>query len=192
MTGDQPRIYIGHTDEHPWLNTEITVYYQRLEDNDTAYAGLVMGARSGPSGHGDDNCTATTYYARMRHDGDVDVAKELEHPTALAAESSAIWDGGPLPTNQWIGMKFVVVNVDDSQHVRLQVFRDVTEGADGGAWEPLIDRVDQGGWAPAHACAYEADHIITAGGGVTFIRNTGLTGAGARYKWFTVREIDAQ
>lgn len=192
MTGSQPRIYLATLDNHPWLNVEITVYYQRLEDAGTAYAGLVVGARSGPNGHGTDNCTATTYYARFRHDGDVDVEKELEHPASEGRESQELWDGDPLPTEIWIGMKYIVTNQDADQHVRLQVFRDLTEGENGGTWEPLIDMVDEGGWSPDHACAYEADHIIVQGGGAVFVRNTDLSGPGALYKWLTVREIEAQ
>ncbi len=191
MSGSQPRIYLGTAENHPWLNVEITVYYQRIEDDGTAFAGLVVGARSGPNGHGTDNCTATTYYARIRHDGRIDLAKELEHPTALARETKPIWPAdAPLPTGQWIGMKYIVYN-DGQGGVRLLVYRDLTVGQNGGDWELLVDSTDSGGWAPAHACDFEADHVIVEGGGVVFIRNTGLTGAGALYRNLTVREIDA-
>ena len=191
MSGTQPRIYLATTDNHPWNDVEITVYYQRLEDDNTAYAGLVVGARSGADGHGGDNCTATTYYARFRHDGRADVAKELEHPTAEARATTSIWpEDGPLPTSQWIGMKYIVYN-DELGGVRLQVFRDLTEGADGGTWEPIIDSTDNGGWAPTSNCTYEADHIVLEGGGTVFIRNTGTTGPGALYRNLTVRQIDA-
>jgi hypothetical protein len=190
MTGSQPRIYLGTTSSHPWHNTEITVYYQRIEDDNTAFAGLVVGARSGPDGHGTDNCTATTYYARIRHDGRIDLAKELEHPTALARETKYIWPSdAPLPSGQWIGMKYIVYN-DEQSGVRLLVYRDLTEGENGGDWELLVDSTDNGGWAPTHTCDFEADHIIREGGGVVFIRNTGLTGPGALYRNLTVREID--
>jgi hypothetical protein len=191
MTGSQPRIYLGTADNHPWLNVEITVYYQRLQDDATPWGGLVVGARSGPDGHGTDNCTATTYYARFRHDGDADFEKELEHPTSEPRASKAIWPGdAPLPFNQWIGMKYIVFN-DGLGGVRLQAFRDLTEGANGGEWEPIIDYTDAGGWAPASNCTYPDDYIILQGGGVVFIRDTGTTGPGALYRHFTVREIDA-
>jgi hypothetical protein len=192
MTGAQPRIYIGHAGAHPWLNVEITAYYQRIEDDDTSYAGLVIGARSGPDGHGTDNCTATTYYARFRNDGDADVEKELEHPEALARETTPLWDGADPPFGRWIGMKYIVTNVAAGQHVRLQVLRDLTEGQDGGDWQPVIDTTDSGGWAPAHGCEYAPDLIVTEGGGVVLIRNTGATGQGALYRWVTIREIDPQ
>lgn len=189
MTGSQPRLYIGTAQSHPWRNVEITAYYQRREDDDTDWAGLVIGARSGANGHGTDNCTATTYYARFRNDGNADIEKELEHPAALPRETTPLWDGADPPYGTWIGMKFVVVNVDGDRHVRLRVFRDLTEGRDGGTWEPVIDYVDRGGWAPDHHCDYAPDFIITQGGGVVLIRNTGVIGQGALYKWVSVREI---
>lgn len=190
MTGSQPRLYVGTVDEHPWLNVEVTVYYQRIEDDDTNWAGLVVGARGGPDGHGGDNCTATTYYARFRQDGTADVEKELEHPASASQGSTSIWDGADPPFDTWIGLKYVVTNVDAGQAVRLRVFRDMTDGVDGGTWEPIIDYTDAGGWAPPHNCGYADDLIITEGGGIVFVRNTGLLGDGARYKWVTIREIE--
>lgn len=190
MTGSQPRLYLGTASDHPWQNVEITLYYQRVEDDDTDYAGLVVGARSGPNGHGTDNCTATTYYARFRNDGDADVEKELEHPEADTRSTTPLWDGADPPYGAWIGMKFVVTNVDGGQHVRLRVLRDLTEGAEGGTWEPIIDYTDEGGWAPAHDCSYAPDFIVTEGGGVVLVRNTGATGQGALYKWLTIREVE--
>lgn len=190
MTGYQPRIYLGTADNHPWLNVEITVYYQRLQDDGTPWGGLVVGARGGVDGHGGDNCTATTYYARFRHDGDADFEKEFEHPTSESRASKAIWpNDAALPFNQWIGMKYIVYN-DGLGGVRLQAFRDLTEGVNGGDWEPILDYTDNGGWAPASNCTYEADHIIVEGGGVVFIRDTGTGGPGALYRNLTVREID--
>ncbi len=192
MTGSQPRIYLGTPDNHPWLNVEITVYYQRLEDDDTAWAGLVVGARGGVDGHGGDNCTATTYYARFRHDGNADVEKELEHSASEARASAPIWPNeAPLPKARWIGMKYIVYN-DEAGGVRLQVFRDLSEGMNGGDWEPIIDYSDSGGWAPPSNCDYPPDHIILEGGGVVFVRNTGTTGPGALYRQLSVREIDAE
>jgi hypothetical protein len=190
MTGSQPRLYLGTPANHPWLNVEVTVYYQRLEDDDTPYAGLVVGARSGVNGHGGDNCTATTYYGRFGNDGNAAVVKELEHPTSQGRDATPLWDGADAPFDTWIGMKYVVTNVAGGEHVRLRLFRDLTEGADGGTWEPVLDTVDEGGWSPAHSCDYAPDLIITEGGGVVFIRNTGVIGQGALYKWLTVREVE--
>jgi hypothetical protein len=192
MSGSQPRLYLGTSSNHPWRNVEITLYYQRVEDDDTDYAGLVVGARSGPDGHGSDNCTATTYYGRFRNDGNADVEKELEHPASDTRATTPLWDGADPPRNTWIGMKLLVTNVDGGEHVRLRVLRDLTEGADGGTWEPIIDYTDEGGWAPAHDCSYAPDFIVTEGGGAVLVRNTGVSGQGALYKWLTIREVVAE
>jgi hypothetical protein len=120
------------------------------------------------------------------------VEKELEHPSSDSRESHKIWPSdGVLPQSQWIGMKYVVYN-DSTGGVRLQVFRDLENGANGGNWESIIDYTDSGGWAPASDCSYPDDFIILEGGGVVFIRDTGTTGPGALYRDLTVREIDAK
>ena len=189
MGGEQPRLYLSDVPNKFWKNVEATVYYKRIKDDSTNWGGIVIGTRSGPEGHGSDPCSATTYYARIRHDGKMDFQKELMHPKSQVRESGPIWGGGPLPKNQWIGMKFVVYNINGDTNVKLELYRDLAEGDNGGTWEKLGEYTDNGGWDPEHDCAYEPDHIITEGGGVVFIRNTGVKEA--RYKWFTVREIDA-
>ncbi|HEU0020103.1 MAG TPA: hypothetical protein VFR55_00290, partial [Dehalococcoidia bacterium] len=62
-------------------------------------------------------------------------------------------------------------------------------GRKRGSWEKLGEYTDVGGWNPEHDCGFESDQIITEGGGVVFIRNTGVEEA--NYKWFSVREIAA-
>src|SRR5690606_36801598 len=125
------------SDAGPWQDVEVTVYYQRVDDDATAYAGLVIGARSGPEGHGDTPCDAHTYYARLRHDGSFDFEKELMHtPSSSRGEVAAdqVWPpDGQLPFGTWIGMKYVIYN--QGAAVKLEAYRDLTEGADGGEWE---------------------------------------------------------
>jgi len=198
MEGSQPRIYVYPDETRPWQNLEVTVYYQRVTDAGTAYAGLVVGVRSGPDGHNTDTaCDAHTYYARLRHDGDIDFEKELKHPassTGNSVDAEDVWPpNGILPTGQWIGWKFVIYNLDASS-VQLESYRDLTEGADGGDWQLMNDLVDDGGWSVETDCAEhspvggESDMVVTDGGAV-LIRNTDVTEA--RYRWVTVREIEA-
>jgi hypothetical protein len=190
LQGNQPRLYIY---DEQWTNVEFTTYYRRVTDDGTAWGGAVLGIRSGADGHtGTDNCDAHTYYGRVRHDGNVDFTKELSHPSAASRDTAPLWDGQPLPTEQWIGLKLVAYGIDDDTHVRLELWRDMTEGADGGNWEQISTTDDVGGWSPPNRCPYAEDFIPTAPG-VVLIRNTGiLDGAGlgqARYKWTSVREI---
>lgn len=198
MGGSQPRIYVYPSDAGPWQNLEITAYYQRVEDSATAYAGLVIGARSGRDGHSSGTeCDAHTYYARVRNDGAFDFEKELEHPassTQSRVNPATAWPpDGEVPFDTWIGFKFVIYNLEGGS-VKLEAYRDMTNGEDGGTWEKVNETVDDGGWSVETTCAEhspsggESDLIVTEGG-TTFIRNTEVTEA--RYRWVTVREIAA-
>jgi len=196
MAGSEPRIYVYPEGGATWQDIEVTVYYQRVEDTGTAYAGLVVGVRSGPDGHNTDTaCDAHTYYARLRHDGEIDFEKELKHPassTQSRIPAEEVWPpDGILPTGQWIGWKFVIYNLG-SDNVQLESYRDLTLGEDGGDWEQMNETVDEGGWFVETDCAEhdpvggESDLVIT-GGGAVLVRNTEITEA--RYRWLTIREI---
>lgn len=196
MTGNQPRLYIdGLVDGRFWKNVEVTMYYRRRKDDATATGGGVIGVRSGPDGHtasSPESCTATTYYARLRHDAHHDFAKELQHPTSEARDRTQVWPGeSALPVETWIGIKLVARN--SGAAVQLEHYRDLSEGAGGGTWE-LLGTVltDSGGWAPAQGaeCNRAADHVITEGGGVVLIRNTLGTSGAADYRWVSIREIE--
>jgi hypothetical protein len=196
MSGSQPRIYIYEPEAGPWQNLEITVYYQRVEDENTAYAGLVIGTRSGPEGHTDSTaCDAHTYYARLRNDGAFDFEKELEHPassTQSRVQPATAWPpDGEVPRETWIGFKFVIYN-PSANSVKLEAYRDMTSGADGGSWEKVNETTDAGGWFVETSCAEhspeggESERVVLEGG-TTFIRNTDVSEA--RYRWLTIREI---
>jgi hypothetical protein len=201
MGGSQPRIYInsypGIEEENPEMffkNVEVTVYYRRIGSDGANWGGCIIGARSGPNGHSSwgDYCDATTYYARLRHDGDVDFYKELKHPDGDYVMHQAFWDGDPLPSDHWFGMKFCVYNINNNSQVKLEMYVDkIGTGANGGSWEKAIEFIDDGSWSvPAPDCGYPENMVITEGGGVVFIRNTDA--AEAHYKMFTVREIAVQ
>jgi hypothetical protein len=200
MSGSQPRIYVYPTESGAWRDVEVTAYYQRVEDSDTAYAGLVIGVRSGEDGHTDSNaCDAHTYYARVRNDGAFDFEKELEHPassTQSRVQPEDAWPDGEVPRNTWIGFKFVIYNLPAAGQVKFEAYRDMTEGEDGGDWELVNETIDDGGWFVESGCSEhapngdgESDLVVTEGG-VTFIRNTDVTEA--RYRWVSVREIRAE
>lgn len=200
--GDQPRIYInpysGSTEVDPdqfFKNVEATVYYKRIGDDGASNGGLVIGLRSGPNGHSSsgDYCDATTYYARFRHDGDWDFYKELKHTDGARANVASLYPGN-LPTDQWIGMKFIAYNINNDSNVKLEVYVDKISNGDvtnGGEWTLVGEMVDDGNWSvpeDVSSCTYDSNHIITTGGGAALIRNTGVQSA--EYKYFSVREID--
>lgn len=196
MRGSQPRIYVYEPEAGPWQNVEITVYYQRVDDEDTAYAGLVIGARSGAEGHTDSTaCDAHTYYARVRNDGAFDFEKELEHPassTRSRVQPATAWPpDGEVPRDTWIGFKFVIYN-QTANSVKLEAYRDMTNGMDGGTWNKVNETVDDGGWSVETSCEAHSPEggesdLVVVDGGTTFIRNTDV--GEARYRWLTIREI---
>jgi hypothetical protein len=197
MSGTQPRIYIYPGGGEPWRDVEFTAYYQRVTDSDTAYAGLVMGARTGENGHSSGTeCDAHTYYARVRNDGAFDFEKELKHPassTQARVQPDDAWPDGEVPRSTWIGFKFVIYNLGDTGTVKFEAYRDMTNGEGGGDWELVNETIDDGGWFVETDCdehdpsGGESDMIVLEGGTV-FIRNTDVEEA--RYRWVTVREID--
>ena len=188
MGGRQPRIYLGFGERKFWQNVEVTVYFQRISDDDKRSSGLIIATRAGYLGHTSDApCTATTYFGRMRNDGDMDFMKELKHSGGGRREVKPIWQGGPLPYAQWIGAKFIIYNIDDERHVKMELYRDLTKAEDGGTWELLGETIDSGGWVDEHDCGYASDFIPVKGGGVVFVLSSEVQEA--RYKWLTVREI---
>ncbi|MBN1696333.1 MAG: dockerin type I repeat-containing protein [Spirochaetales bacterium] len=201
MGGSQPRIYInpypGTEETNPEMffkNVEVTVYYMRIGTDGANWGGCVIGVRSGPNGHSSwgDYCDATTYYARLRHDGNVDFYKELKHPDGDYVMHHEYWGGDPLPSSRWIGVKVCAYNISGDSEVKLEMYIDKTSGgANGGVWEKAIEYIDDGSWTvPASGCPYPENMPITEGGGVVMIRNTDA--AEARYKMFSVREINVR
>jgi hypothetical protein len=194
MSGDQPRLYVYPYPDSSWRDVEVTAYYQRVADEDVAYAGMVAGIRSGPDGHSDNPCDAHTYYGRMRHDGSFDFAKELKHPrssTAHRLPGSEAWPDGKLPHKKWIGFKFVGYN--HGGKVKLEVYRDLTEGQNGGKWEKVNEATDQGGWfaptdCPQHHPVPGRSDALIVDGGTVLIRNTNVESA--KYRWVSVRQIN--
>jgi hypothetical protein len=157
---------------------------------------MVAGVRSGPEGHTTTSpCDAHTYYARMRHDGAFDFAKELKHPSSAARERlppEQAWPDGKLPMNRWIGWKFVCYNAGDA--VKLSVYRDLAEGREGGDWVKVNETTDNGGWfsrtdCPEHQAIEGRSEMRVLNGGTVLIRNTNVQDA--RYRWVSVREIEA-
>ena len=217
MSGEQPRFYLN-----PWFkpdkrhytwkeerarlaagrplrfykNTEVTVYYRRSGADGAAYAGLIIGCRSSPNGHTSSaryKEIAHTYYAKFRHDGEVQFVKEVTHPNIAVHSIGHLFLGEPLPQNEWIGMKFVVYNLDDDR-VKLEVYIDQTSGGqlgkitDKSNWKKVGEMTDDGTNFEASTIGeVDGRSAITEGGGVVFIRNTEINKA--EYKFLQVTEI---
>ncbi len=208
MTGSSPRFHINSLRDSVqtqfFLNTEFTAYYRRIGSDGDNWGGMVVGVRSDPLGHasnGGDDCDATTYYGRFRHDGKWDFEKELKHPTSDYWSGSGfhtqdpLWGGDPLPENQWIGMKYLAYNIENNTKVKLELYIDKVSGGnpvDGGVWEKVGEVIDEGNWPAAPSqisgCSYSDQYtVITQGHGTILMRTDGDE---AEYKFVSIREIE--
>ncbi|WP_018341949.1 T9SS type A sorting domain-containing protein [Cytophaga aurantiaca] len=210
MSGGSPRFHINSTrttkgSAQFFLNIEFTAYYRRIGTTGADYGGMIVGARSAPLGHassGGNDCDASTYYSRFRHDGKWDFEKELKHPTSDYWSGSGfhtqdpLWSGGRrLPENRWIGMKYIITNIENNTKVKLEVYIDSTSNGNpvnGGEWKKVGEVIDAGNWPAAASaitgCSYtDQKMIILQGHGTLLLRTDGDQ---AEYKMVSIREID--
>lgn len=209
MSGGSPRFHINSMRTAKvcaqfFLNTEFTAYYRRIGTSGAACGGMIIGARSGPLGHASSNgndCDATTYYCRFRHDGKWDFEKELKHPVSDYWSGSgfhtqdSLWNGNILPPNRWIGMKYLIYNIENDTKVKMEVYIDsVSNGnpENGGIWIKVGEVTDQGNWPVQSSAIIECNYtdpktIILVGHGTFLLRTDG---GQAEYKMVSIREID--
>jgi hypothetical protein len=92
---------------------------------------------------------------------------------------------------RWIEMKYALYNINNDQHAKLEMCLDTdSQGANGCARVKVLEYTDDGIWtAPAPGCSFPDNDILMVGNSVVFIRN--FAAAEGRYKWFSVREIQA-
>jgi hypothetical protein len=204
--GDVIRLYVGDpTKAKKWGNVELTVYGMRVSERSGAGSavGFEFQART-DDGHTSVDalnaaglpiqCDGKSYGFSFRTDGRALVEKELKHPITTAQVARNVWGGGVFPKNQWVGMKLVVYGVDGGRHVKLEIWRDLTDGAGGGTWEKVLEHVDAGGWsidaAAAASCRIPADYIITEAQPLVILRNDSISEQW--YKKVSIREIQPQ
>jgi hypothetical protein len=71
----------------------------------------------------------------------------------------------------------------------MQIYRDLQEGRDGGAWELVSEYTDDGAWKVQESCGHPPDLVLLNGGSV-YLRNDDVIEA--RYKWASCREIEPE
>jgi hypothetical protein len=204
-----PRFQIDPTDstnqkttKQKFRDIEFTGYFRRSGNSGKDYGGAVVGARSGALGHaspGGNDCDATTYYGRFRDDGKYDIEKELKHPGSTYWSGSGydtqnpLWGGSCFPIGRWVGMKYLVWNIDNDTQVRFELWIDsISNGrpVGGGHWQKVFSLTDSGSWpsADVSGCAYSQNFVVTQGGGNVLLR----TDDPDEVDWtmVSVREID--
>lgn len=205
MQGDAPRMYVYDENKKlKWSDVEVTVYAKRISESGISSSqGIVIGARSE---HQDATletpCNGASYYGRLLFDGRAVFQKEIIHEgsysTNKPAEDNIVqWEtaDGTMPRDVWIGLKFIVKISKNGNSVKLELYRDLTDGLKGGNWEKVAEYVDAGDWSQTNSkaevekqCGYGASRVLTEPGTSVFIRNDRITNM--QYKQFSIREID--
>src|SRR5215213_2027224 len=162
-----------------WKNTEMTGYFRVVDGNDQ----ITMIARHGPSYHDDGGCLAYGYYGMTAVDGNVFFKKKLWHFDGGYTKRLAQIDALDNILNDWIGMKFVVYDLENGD-VKLELWID--EGDMTNNWRKVTELVDDGGLrVEGEDCGTPSNHVVREGTRSSFRVDDSLFD----FKKLSVREI---
>jgi len=184
MTGAAPRAYVfDEARTKLFENVEITAYYKMISYTSafaSGYQGFEMAVRGQ---HELAGTNARVYYSRHSLNGTWWRLKEDVHPKSYDV---TVKTGVPFSTNTWYGMKMVVRTQADGS-VRIQSYRDTTDGANGGTWTLMSDFVDtDGAW---NGLPVYKPSTPNCGCHSSFVRTDNVTDF--RVKKWSIRELDA-
>jgi hypothetical protein len=203
ISGRAPRMYVRDPAlKRQWRNVEITMYFKRVSDDSTAFAGMVGVTRANHGATGpveSDSCDSQGYGGRMRYDGYTDFEREIAHPRNDSTEPKLLWPGG-MPYDVWLGYKYVVYDLPDSS-VQLQLWLD----PGNGQWR-MVDQLRDSGTtfgqamvacrpgtsssAPLNGTGKRKGSESGKPNISTYFRTDNVTSnGGLRYKWGSIREI---
>ncbi|AIC15269.1 discoidin domain-containing protein [Nitrososphaera viennensis] len=150
-SGNFTRMYVHDpANVREWSeNLEITMYIKRINETQLIdYSGLQLFARTNHGTNGNENrnfCDDRGYGVLVLTDGKWKLEKETAHHLSngyVDLPGKKPWGG--LPKDTWVGIKFVLRNMDNDTKVKLELYRDMTAGLNGGKWEKMTEFVDNG------------------------------------------------
>ena len=150
-SGNFTRMYVHDpANVREWSeNLEITVYVNRINETQLVdYSGPEIFARTNHGTNADENvnlCDDRGYGGVALSNGKWAFVKEIAHhlPNGyVEVATERPWGG--LPKDTWVGIKFVLRNMDNDTKVKLELYRDMTAGLNGGKWEKMTEFVDNG------------------------------------------------
>ena len=190
MTGSAPRMYLYNTlKTKMWNDVEVTFYALRANEIQVlSYAGFMAYAKTDHT-LDTDLCGTRGYGGRMLYDGRMDFEKEINHHADDGyVQFASVKPWSTIP-KQWIGYKFVARDIVGG--VQLDLYRDLTNGLNGGDWKLMTSAIDSGQYGAGHSsCATGINpaQILSGPNVAVYVRNDGL--GSAQYKWFSVREVN--
>ena len=164
-----------------WKNTEMTGYFKVTTGNDQ----VTMIARHGPSYHANGGCDAYGYYALTAVNGEVYFKKKLYHFNGGYTERVAQVQALNNILGKWIGMKFVVYDLNDGS-VKLELWID--NGDMTNNWKKETELVDHGQLTVQGGsdCGRPGNYIIPEGTRVSYRVDNSVFD----FKKLSVREIE--
>src|SRR5262245_23072970 len=172
LSGRTPRLYINDSAGSLfWQNVESTVYARGLSTLEGGGAYVICRVAVRSNHHKEYQCVSSGggYAFEVKLNGTLQLRKELVHPAYADDVPAQI---SSLGLNQWIGIKTIIRN--NPNYTLLRGYIDLTDGAGGGTWQPVAEKLDKGDWAVTD-CVDVSDFNSANSGSVVCTKPTSLT-----------------
>jgi hypothetical protein len=165
-----------------WKNVEMSGYFKLVEGQDQ----FTMIARHGPSYEDNEGCDAYGYYGILSAEGDAYFKKKTYHHGGGYTDRTAVAENVVTGLqDRWIGIKFMVYDVGNTGHVKLELW--VDDGDETNNWKKVTEYIDDGGWETAELhCDRPKDYIIDSGTRASFRADDTVF----EFKKLSVKEIE--
>ncbi len=164
-----------------WKNVEMSGYFKLLDGQDE----FTLIARHGPSYHDNGGCDAYGYYGMLSAEGDAFFKKKTYHHGGGYTARTAVAENVVSELqDRWIGIKFMVYDVDNGD-VKLELWID--DGDETNNWRKVTEYIDDGGWETEEShCDRPDDYIIESGTRASFR----VDDSEFEFKKLSVKEIE--